>query len=79
MCVCLVEGVDCQLASSCGRSCYIMHYSTLTHDAFLFITLYCIYFSGDHLEEVAEMIVTKFGVSGEAVFLDLDGEFVSYA
>ena len=34
---------------------------------------------GDHLEEVAEMIVTKFGVSGEAVFLDLDGEFVSYA
>ena len=34
---------------------------------------------GDHLEEVAEMIVTKFGVSGDAVFLDLDGEFVSYA
>ena len=35
--------------------------------------------AGDHLEEVAEMIVTKFGVSGDAVFLDLDGEFVSYA
>jgi hypothetical protein len=35
--------------------------------------------AGDHLEEVAEMIVNKFGVSGDAVFLDLDGEFVSYA
>ncbi len=34
---------------------------------------------GDHLEEVAAMIVNKFGVSGDAVFLDLDGEFVSYA
>eukprot|EP00573_Skeletonema_grethae_P008555 CAMPEP_0201702180 /NCGR_PEP_ID=MMETSP0578-20130828/35410_1 /ASSEMBLY_ACC=CAM_ASM_000663 /TAXON_ID=267565 /ORGANISM="Skeletonema grethea, Strain CCMP 1804" /LENGTH=259 /DNA_ID=CAMNT_0048189661 /DNA_START=5 /DNA_END=784 /DNA_ORIENTATION=+ len=34
---------------------------------------------GDHLEEVAAMIVDKFGVSGDAVFLDLDGEFVSYA
>ena len=57
-----------------------MHYTTLTHDPFLFITLHCIYYYlGDHLEEVAEMIVTKFGVSGEAVFLDLDGEFVSYA
>ena len=41
-----------------------------------FLLLRCI---GDHLEEVAEMIVTKFGVSGDAVFLDLDGEFVSYA
>jgi len=38
-----------------------------------------LYNIGDHLEEVAEMIVTKFGVSGDAVFLDLDGEFVSYA
>lgn len=34
---------------------------------------------GDHLEEVAEMIVTKFGVSGEAVFFDLDGDFVPFA
>ncbi|KAL7528347.1 hypothetical protein ACHAWF_002526 [Thalassiosira exigua] len=33
---------------------------------------------GDHLEEVAEMIVTKFGVSEDAVFLDLDGEFVPF-
>ena len=52
------------------------YYTTLTLDTFPFITLHCV---GDHLEEVAEMIVTKFGVSGEAVFLDLDGEFVSYA
>lgn len=33
---------------------------------------------GDHLEEVAEMIVSKFGVSQDAVFLDLDGEFVPF-
>jgi len=33
---------------------------------------------GDHLEDVAEMIVNKFGVNADAVFLDLDGEFVSY-
>ncbi|KAL7457732.1 hypothetical protein ACHAWC_009486 [Mediolabrus comicus] len=33
---------------------------------------------GDHLEEVAEMIVSKFGVNGDAVFLDLDGEFVPF-
>mmetsp|Transcript_31100 Transcript_31100/g.65063 ORF Transcript_31100/g.65063 Transcript_31100/m.65063 type:complete len:267 (+) Transcript_31100:56-856(+) len=33
---------------------------------------------GDHLEEVAEMIVSKFGVSEDAVFLDLDGEFVPF-
>lgn len=33
---------------------------------------------GDHLEEVAEMIVTKFGVSEDAVYLDLDGEFVPW-
>jgi len=33
---------------------------------------------GDHLEDVAEMIVTKFGVNAEHVFLDLDGEFVCY-
>jgi uncharacterized phosphosugar-binding protein len=34
--------------------------------------------TGDHLEEVAEMIVSKFGVNGDAVFLDLDGEFVPF-
>lgn len=34
--------------------------------------------SGDHLEEVADMIVSKFGVNGDAVFLDLDGEFVPF-
>ena len=56
-----------------------MYYNSLTLTPSLFITLSCIYYLGDHLEEVAEMIVTKFGVSGEAVFLDLDGEFVSYA
>ncbi|KAL3775488.1 hypothetical protein HJC23_013539 [Cyclotella cryptica] len=33
---------------------------------------------GDHLEEVAEMIVKKFGVKEDAVFLDLDGEFVPF-
>ena len=33
---------------------------------------------GDHVEDVAEMIVTKFGVSEDAVFFDLDGEFVPY-
>lgn len=33
---------------------------------------------GDHLEDVAEMIVNKFGVSADMVFLDLDGEFVSF-
>eukprot|EP00584_Thalassiosira_punctigera_P005603 CAMPEP_0172530478 /NCGR_PEP_ID=MMETSP1067-20121228/4204_1 /TAXON_ID=265564 ORGANISM="Thalassiosira punctigera, Strain Tpunct2005C2" /NCGR_SAMPLE_ID=MMETSP1067 /ASSEMBLY_ACC=CAM_ASM_000444 /LENGTH=261 /DNA_ID=CAMNT_0013314697 /DNA_START=104 /DNA_END=889 /DNA_ORIENTATION=+ len=33
---------------------------------------------GDHLEDVAEMIVSKFGVSEDAVFLDLDGEFVPF-
>ena len=53
----------------------------LTNFFFLFPTSssYCLCAAGDHLEEVAEMIVTKFGVSGDAVFLDLDGEFVSYA
>ena len=53
-------------------------YATHTFDtshSFTFIHFHI----GDHLEEVAEMIVTKFGVSGDAVFLDLDGEFVSYA
>jgi density-regulated protein DRP1 len=33
---------------------------------------------GDHLEEVADMIVKKFGVDAESVFLDLDGEFVPF-
>lgn len=33
---------------------------------------------GDHLEDVAEMIVNKFKVDANAVFLDLDGEFVCY-
>lgn len=33
---------------------------------------------GDHLEDVAEMIVNKFGASADSVFLDLDGEFVCY-
>jgi len=33
---------------------------------------------GDHLEDVAEMIVSKFGASADTVFLDLDGEFVCY-
>ncbi len=33
---------------------------------------------GDHLEEVADMIVKKFGVKEDAVFLDLDGEFVPF-
>ena len=57
-----------------------MHYTTLTRDtSFHYVVCIYYYYLGDHLEEVAEMIVTKFGVSGEAVFLDLDGEFVSYA
>ena len=34
---------------------------------------------GDHLEEVADMIVKKFGVKAHCVFLDLDGEFVPFA
>lgn len=33
---------------------------------------------GDHVEEVAEMIVGKFGVSADDVYLDLDGEFVCF-
>mmetsp|Transcript_14411 Transcript_14411/g.40953 ORF Transcript_14411/g.40953 Transcript_14411/m.40953 type:complete len:252 (-) Transcript_14411:85-840(-) len=34
---------------------------------------------GDHMEDVAEMLVSKFKVPGSAVFLDIDGEFLSYA
>jgi len=33
---------------------------------------------GDHLEDVAEMIISKFGVSQGSVYLDLDGEFVPF-
>ena len=33
---------------------------------------------GDHMEDVAEMIVSKFKVDGACVFLDFDGEFVPY-
>ena len=33
---------------------------------------------GDHMDDVAEMIVTKFQVPGDSVFLDIDGEFVPY-
>lgn len=31
---------------------------------------------GDHMDEVAKMIVDKFKVPADAVFLDIDGEFV---
>ena len=34
---------------------------------------------GDHMDDVAEMIVTKFKVPGDSVFLDVDGEFVPYS
>jgi translation initiation factor 1 (eIF-1/SUI1) len=34
---------------------------------------------GDHSYDVAEMIISKFGVSEEAVYFDLDGEFVPYS
>lgn len=33
---------------------------------------------GDHMEDVAEMIVSKFKVDGTSVFLDFDGDFVPY-
>eukprot|EP00536_Pseudo-nitzschia_multiseries_P015692 jgi/Psemu1/312354/fgenesh1_kg.933_\ len=33
---------------------------------------------GDHMEDVAAMIVDKFKVSGECVFLDYDGDVVPY-
>jgi len=32
---------------------------------------------GDHMDEVAKMIIDKFKVPADAVFLDIDGEFVS--
>lgn len=34
---------------------------------------------GDHMDDVAEMIVSKFRVPGENVFLDIDGGFVPYS
>lgn len=34
---------------------------------------------GDHMEDVADMIVTTFQVPGAAVFMDFDGDFVPYA
>lgn len=33
---------------------------------------------GDHMEDVAEMIVSTFKVPGSSVFLDFEGEFVSF-
>jgi density-regulated protein len=33
---------------------------------------------GDHMDDVAEMIVQKFKVPGDSVFLDVDGEFIPY-
>mmetsp|Transcript_771 Transcript_771/g.1417 ORF Transcript_771/g.1417 Transcript_771/m.1417 type:complete len:259 (+) Transcript_771:36-812(+) len=34
---------------------------------------------GDHMEDVAEMIVSKFKVDGSSVFLDFNGEFVPFS
>eukprot|EP00539_Tryblionella_compressa_P002850 CAMPEP_0178748162 /NCGR_PEP_ID=MMETSP0744-20121128/8738_1 /TAXON_ID=913974 /ORGANISM="Nitzschia punctata, Strain CCMP561" /LENGTH=266 /DNA_ID=CAMNT_0020401507 /DNA_START=71 /DNA_END=871 /DNA_ORIENTATION=- len=34
---------------------------------------------GDHMEDVAEMVVKTFNVPGSAVFLDFDGDIVPYA
>ena len=33
---------------------------------------------GDHMEDVAEMIVDKFKVPGSSVFVDFDGQFVPF-
>jgi density-regulated protein DRP1 len=33
---------------------------------------------GDHMDDVAEMVVSKFKVPGDCVFLDVDGEFVPF-
>ena len=33
---------------------------------------------GDHMDAVAEMIVAQFGVPGDSVYLDVDGEFLPY-
>lgn len=32
---------------------------------------------GDHMDDVAKMIVEKFKVPADCVFLDIDGQFVS--
>lgn len=34
---------------------------------------------GDHMDDVAEMIIDKFKVPGDSVFLDVDGKFVPYS
>mmetsp|Transcript_8220 Transcript_8220/g.15478 ORF Transcript_8220/g.15478 Transcript_8220/m.15478 type:complete len:256 (-) Transcript_8220:3309-4076(-) len=34
---------------------------------------------GDHMDDAAALIVEKFNVPGECVFMDLDGEFVPFA
>ncbi|CAJ1940034.1 unnamed protein product [Cylindrotheca closterium] len=34
---------------------------------------------GDHMEDVAEMIVSKFKVAGSSVFLDMNGDFLPYS
>ena len=33
---------------------------------------------GDHMDDVAEMVVSQFKVPGDSVYLDIDGEFVPY-
>lgn len=33
---------------------------------------------GDHMEDVAAMIVDKFKIPAVAVFMDVDGEFIPY-
>ena len=33
---------------------------------------------GDHMDAVAEMMLTQFGVAGDAIYLDIDGKFVPY-
>ena len=33
---------------------------------------------GDHMDDVAAMLVQKFKVPADAVFMDIDGEFVPY-
>lgn len=38
-----------------------------------------IFIQGDHMEDVAEMVVTKFKVPGSCVYMDFDGEIVAYA
>ena len=34
---------------------------------------------GDHMDEVADMIVKKYKVPADSLFLDVDGEFVPYS